>query len=133
MKWPTDDASPAGWVEVGGLLKKKKIKCCQTPPRHKKSSAGIQKMQISDFAAVKEFPKQTNNGQTQQWPPRLDSAHGIPVLRDATSLGKWRRRRRQLTRGLTCQSCPVNLSHWHWLLRLLLNSLCDMLLAARTA
>lgn len=39
------------------------------------------------------------------------------------------KRRRQLTRALTCQSCPVNLSHLHTQVRLLLNSLCDMLLA----
>lgn len=76
------------------------------------------------------------NSLTQQSPSRLNSAHGILALRDATSRGKqwWRGwRRRQLTRGLTCQSCPVNLSHSRWLLRLLLNSPCDMLLAARTA
>ena len=40
------------------------------------------------------------------------------------------RRRRQLTRGLTRQSCPVNLSHLHSQVHLLLNSPCDMLLAA---
>lgn len=43
------------------------------------------------------------------------------------------RRRRQLTRGLTCQSCPVNLSHLNSRVRLLPNSLRDMLLAARMA
>ena len=34
--------------------------------------------------------------------------------------------RRQLTGCLTCQSTPANLSRWHFWVRLLLNSLCDI-------
>lgn len=96
-------------------------------------------MQTSDSATVKEFPKQTKTpdatvGVLTQLRPWHSSPVRCHIAREVVGKRqRWRRRRRQLTRGLTCQSCPVNLSHSHWLLRLLLNSPCDMLLAARTA
>lgn len=80
----------------------------------------------SDFLTVRSTMKpnvvKCNN-------PILISCLTPPTALQASRFHISVRRRRQLTRGLTCQSCPVNLSHLHSQVRLLLNSLCDMLLA----